>query len=92
MVDVDIDQVIDFCKRFESEYISPAQSETQTMKQIASGVESELRSTAFATKSSEKIMEMAQKLETILDQGEVRIRELQRKAIDDKERGEEFTR
>ena len=59
---------------------------------IASGIESELKNTAFATRSSEKIMEMAQKLETILDQGEVRIRELQRKAVDDRERGEEFTR
>ena len=92
MVDVDIDQVIDFCKRFDSEYIQPAQSETQAMKTVASGIESELRSTVFATKSSEKIMEMALKLERILDQGEVRIRELLRKAVDDRERGEEFSR
>lgn len=92
MVDVDIEEVIQFCQRFEKEYINPSLDVVSNFKKVASNIESGLRSTAFATRSSEKVLTMANQLQKILEQGEQRIRELEKKASDDLERGREFTR
>lgn len=92
MVDVDIEQVIQFCHNFEQGYINPSLDVVSDLKQAASSINSGLRGTAFATKSSEEVIGMANKLQQILDQGDIRIRELERKANDDLERGKAFTR
>ena len=92
MVDVDIEEVIEFCQRFEKEYINPSADVVSQMKNIASGIDSGLRSTKFATTSSSDVLTMANRLEQILDQGEQRIRVLEKKAQDDLDRGKAFTR
>lgn len=92
MVDVDIEEVIEFCQRFEKEYINPMADVVSQMKTIASGIDSGLRGTKFATTSSSQVLEMAKQLEQILDQGDQRIRVLEKKAQDDLDRGRAFTR
>ena len=92
MVDVDIEEVIDFCHRFEREFIIPSEEEVGRLKKIADGIDSGLRGTKFATTSSAEVLAMAKQLETILDMGEQRIRVLERKAQNDLDRGKEFTR
>lgn len=92
MVDVDIEEVIEFCQRFEKEYIAPSLDVVSLMKNIANNIDSGLRGTNFATTSSSQVIEMAKQLETILDQGDQRIRVLERKAQDDLDRGRAFTR
>ena len=92
MVDVDIEEVIEFCQRFEKEYINPSADVVSKMKNIANSIDSGLRGTKFATTSSTEVLTMANKLEQILGQGEQRIRVLEKKAQDDLDRGKEFTR
>lgn len=92
MVDVDIEEVVRFCQNFEKEYINPSLETVSNFKKVAYNIDSSLRGTAFATRSSERILAMANQLQKILDQGEQRILELERKASDDLERGREFTR
>lgn len=92
MVDVDIEEVIDFCQRFEKEYINPSADVVSKLKIVANGIHSGLRGTKFATTSSAEVLEMAKTLEQILDMGEQRIRVLEKKAQSDLDRGKEFTR
>ena len=51
MVDVDIEEVIEFCQRFEKEYIAPSLDVVSQMKNITNHIYSGFRGTEFATTS-----------------------------------------
>lgn len=94
-VDRDLEEVIRFCKQFDSEYLSTLRENANKLKQISSSAESSLGNTQFSTKSSEKLTEAADMLLKAAQSGEERIREIERRAqqqLDEKERIEGMCR
>lgn len=79
-VDRDLEEIISFCKRFRSEYLDVLNREGQKLKGIAGDITATLRGTSFATSSSAKVEETADKVLKAVSQGEERIREIERKA------------
>ena len=91
-VDRDLDAILDFCTNFRIIYLEPMRTEANNLVSIANNINSTLGGTAFATKSQEGVLDMAKKIKAAVDDGEERIRELERKVNDQRSRGEEFTR
>lgn len=91
-VDIDLEGVIECCDNFESKYVEPATSVVDDLVRTAGNILSELRNTQFATKRAEEVEAMAHNLSRILDEGDIRIRELKKSAQDALDRGREFTR
>ena len=92
-VDRDLEVIIEFCKNFDKEYLQVLEANAQRLKQAASSVTATLGSgTMMSAKASEKITDAATKLLKAADQGEQRIREIQRKAQEDLARLNEIER
>lgn len=94
-VDRDLEEVISFCRKFDSEYLSTLRENAGKLKQISSSAESSLGNTQFATSASEKLTEAAEALVKAAQGGEERIREIERRAkqqLDEKERIESMCR
>ncbi|MCD7819889.1 MAG: hypothetical protein LUH07_12710 [Lachnospiraceae bacterium] len=79
-VNRDLEDVIAFCDRFESEYLSIISENSSKLKTIASSVSSTLSGTEFATVASEKLEEAASQLMKAVSTGEERIREIRNNA------------
>ena len=52
MVDIDLETVINFCDKFEKEYLEILHQNAQRLKVAASSVTETLKGTEMATKSS----------------------------------------
>ena len=84
-VDRDLNEVINFCKQFDSQYLDTLRENANKLKQISSSAEASLGGTSFATGSAEKLMEAAEGLLKAAASGEERIREMERKAQQQRE-------
>lgn len=91
-VDRDLEEIIEFCKNFSSQVLQVIDGHADTLSGLASNIDSSLSGTKFATKSSEAVSTTAKKLKVAVDQGEQRIREIQRKAEADLEKQRQFER
>lgn len=88
-VDRDLEEIIKFCKSFNSGYIEELKNNANRLKVLASSAQTSLGNTEFATDSSEKLLEAAGKMLKAAVTGEERIREIQRIA---EQQLEELTR
>ena len=89
MVDIDLETVINFCDKFEKEYLEILHQNAQRLKVAASSVTETLKGTEMATKSSVKLEMIADALYKATQTGEERILELKKRAqreLDEKER------
>ena len=89
MVDIDLETVINFCDKFEKEYLEILHQNAQRLKVAASSVTETLKGTEMATKSSVKLEMIADALYKDTQTGEERILELKKRAqreLDEKER------
>lgn len=94
-VDRDLEEIISFCRKFDSEYLSTLRDNAEKLKRIASSAGSSLGTTQFATSASEKLTEAAEALLKAAQNGEERIREIEKRAkeqLDEKERIENMCR
>lgn len=91
-VDRDIDVVLQFCSEFKAQYLEEMGKAAANLMTVGSAIHSELKGTPFATKSEERIIEMARKIQNAVDVGEEKILILEKKMRMDRDRGEEFTR
>ena len=94
-VDRDLEEIIRFCKQFDSQYLSTLKENANKLKKISASAQSSLGNTEFATKSSEKLEEAADMLIKAAQSGEERIREIERKTqqqLDEKKRIEDLCR
>lgn len=91
-VDRDLEEIIEFCKSFNSQVLQVIEGHTNTLSGLAARIDSSLEGTKFATKSSEAVSTTAKKLKAAVDQGEQRIREIQKKAEADLDRQKQFER
>lgn len=94
-VDRDLEEIIKFCKQFDSQYLAVLRENAGRLKQIAASAEASMGNTQFATSSSEKLSEAADLLLKAAQGGEERIREIEKKAqqqLDEKERIESMCR
>lgn len=89
MVDIDLETVIKFCDKFETEYLEELHVNAARLKKAASSAASTLGKTDMATNATEKLEKVADAIYKASMVGEERIQELRRKAqqeLDDKER------
>lgn len=91
-VDRDLEQIIEFCRRFDSEVLQVIEEHAGTLSTLSGNIESALYNTKFATNSSGTVRDAANKLKNAVNTGEQRIREIQRKAEEDLARQKEFER
>lgn len=80
MVDIDLESVISFCRKFDKEYLEVLNSNAKKLKTAASSATATLGKTGMATKASAKLEIVADALYKASMAGEERIRELERKA------------
>lgn len=79
-VDRDLEAIITFCRLFEEKYLSGIEERAQILKQESANTTTTLGNTKMSTKASEKLSAGAEKLLQAVNQGEVRIREIERQA------------
>lgn len=91
-VDRDLEEIIEFCKKFDSEVLQVIEENASSLSTLSGNIESALYNTQFATKASGTVKETATKLKSAVAQGEQRIREIQKKAEADLERSKTFER
>lgn len=92
MVDVDFDAVLEFCNNFQKNYIEEIRAHAEKLEKLSGEIDNSLQGTKFATKSQEAVSQMARKLKSASSEGETRVRELERWAKEQKEKGEDFER
>ena len=87
------EKVVEFCKKFEKEYLSVLRENARKLKMEASSVTATLGSgTMMSTKASEKMTEAADKMLKAAEEGEQRIREIEKKAQEQVDHLEQFGR
>ena len=91
-VDRDIDAVIDFCNEFKAKYLEEMSKAANNLEIVGTQISAATSGTAFASRSEEEVLRMAHNTKNAVAMGEARILELQKRMIDDRERGREFER
>ena len=91
-VDRDIDAVIDFCNEFKAKYLEEMSKAANNLEIVGTQISAATSGTAFASRSEEEVLRMEKKKKNAVAMGEARILELQKRMIDDRERGREFER
>lgn len=84
-------EIIQFCKDFNAN-LQNIQSAAQDLQRLGSQIETGLNNTKFATNASSTVGETAKKVLAAVDQGEERIREIQRRAEEQYEQLKQFER
>ena len=91
-VDRDIDAVIDFCNEFKAKYLEEMSKAANNLEIVGTQISAATSGTAFASRSEEEVLRKKKKKKNAVAMGEARILELQKRMIDDRERGREFER
>lgn len=92
LVDRDLEAILDFCQQFRTVFLEEMNGKADELTRIANDINSTLHGTQFATKSQEGVLKMAQSIKAAVDNGEERILVLEKKVMEQIERGREFTR
>lgn len=90
MVERDLDNVVEFYERFESEVLNEVATLAELLETAAVNIEDILMGTNFATKSSEDVKIIAIKLKEIVDTGSAKIKVLKKTAEAHVEREKRF--
>ncbi len=90
-VDRDLEAIIEFCKNFNSN-LQSIESAAGNLQSIGSQIESSLYNTKFATNASGTVGATAKKVISAVQQGEERIRQIQRRAEQQLAEREQFER
>lgn len=90
-VDRDLEEIVDFCKKFSAN-LGKIGDEANTLQGLGGQINSALAGTQFATRSSEAVARTAKQVKNAVDQGEERIRELQRKVEQEIEERDRLSR
>ena len=77
-VDRDLEAILEFCVSFRGN-LSKIESEANTLQSLGGQIESALYNTPFATNAAGTVGDTAKKVMAAVQQGEQRIRELQRR-------------
>ncbi|MCI8981796.1 MAG: hypothetical protein HFG78_05230 [Hungatella sp.] len=84
-------EIIDFCRNFEQN-LKAIEEKANTLSSLGGQIESALNNTNFATKASGTVSSTAKKVIAAVQQGEERIRQMQRTAEDQLEQLRAFER
>lgn len=91
-IDRDLEDVVTFYEKFDSEVIEPIRLLAEMLDSSADNVEDILYNTPFATKSSEELKEIAAQLFQAVEEDGQKILSLKKRAEDYVERSKRFTR
>lgn len=89
-VDRDLDEIINFCNNFDSQYLQPMEALANELKGLTSKIESALYNTKFSTEASSSVSDTAAKIISAVNMGEQRIREIKKKTEKDRDDYERF--
>lgn len=90
-VDRDLEEIVNFCQRFSAN-LERIGEEANTLQGLGGQINASLSGTEFATRSSDAVASTAKQVKTAVDQGEQRIRELQRKVEQEIEERDRLSR
>lgn len=77
-VDRDLEEIVEFCKKFSAN-LERISAEAGNLQNIGGQIDSSLEGTEFATRASSTISSTAKQVKNAADQGEARIKELQKR-------------
>ena len=77
-VDRDLEEIVKFCKKF-SVNLEKISQKADTLQNLGGQIDSSLAGTEFATRASSTVSSTAKQVKNAVDQGEARIRELQKR-------------
>lgn len=80
----DFDVILQFCKEFQEKYLNLMRKAATGMKQAADDTSATLGNTGFATNAAETLYDAADEILRAVQDGEDRVRELERKTNNDK--------
>lgn len=83
--DRNLEELIQFCKNFDTQYLSIIRDSARYLKSAAGSATATLGNTQFSTSASRKLQEAAEKLQKAVQTGEERILEYEKKYQQEKD-------